>query len=158
MELVVGVNSYFSLDEAEDLVKRLFLSTDKIRTMWDSLTTEDKSILINKATLELDKDNMGYLGKKVSSDQVMQFPRLRNNRLWECPYELKLAIIELAFADVETLICKEAELLGKGVKSFADGGGGKIEFSDKFVNSDMYTIRKTRILKKHLNSISRICF
>lgn len=158
MELVVGVNSYMSLDEVEDLIKRLFLSTNKVRTMWNNLPPEDKGVLIYKATLEIDKEGLGYFGKKVSTYQVMQFPRLRNNRLWECPYELKLAIIELAFAELEVTGSQEAELLKNGVKSFADGGGGKVEFSDKAVNSDMYEVRLKSIFKKYLNNISQICF
>lgn len=133
MDLIVGVNSYMTLAEANSIVENMYLSNDTQRVYWNKLGNSDKGTLIYRTTKKIDTFNMNYKGSKATAEQPMQFPRKLNNdasSIFECPENIKIAIILQMFNDFDSENNDEIKLRDMGVKSFSDGGGASISFSD----------------------------
>ena len=131
MELVIGQNSYMTVAEADEIVTSNFISTSTERKLWNSLDETDKAVIIVSTTTKYDSDSMCYIGYKDDVNQRLQFPRVLNNgEIVECPDKIKIGLIMQALKNLQTDSSEEAELISKGVKSFADGSGAKIEFSE----------------------------
>lgn len=133
MELIVGVNCYTDIDQANELISDNFMSTNKIRQYWEGLEDDDKKSLIYSSTKLCDTDRLLYKGSKLNIEQKMQFPR-RNywGTIIECPESIKLGIIVNGVQSciVENESSADFESLkSNGVKSFADGSGARIEFA-----------------------------
>jgi hypothetical protein len=137
MELVVGQNSYITVAEADEIVASRFMSTSKERKLWNSLLEEDKSIVIVTTTEKYDNDNMMYKGTKVDIEQALQFPRIINSKLVDCPETIKAGLIIQCIKDLVADSSEEESLKNMGVKSFADGSGARIEFSDKATSNSL---------------------
>ena len=135
MELVIGQNSYMTVAEADEIVTSNFISTSTERKLWDSLDESDKAVIIVSTTTKYDSDSMLYKGSKVSKEQKLQFPRNIHNKVVECPDTIKIGLVLQALNDLRANSSEEAELKLQGVKSFADGSGAKIEFSETNKNS-----------------------
>ena len=135
MELVIGQNSYMTVAEADEIVTSNFISTSTERKLWDSLNESDKTVIIISTTTKYDTDAMIYKGSKVSKDQKLQFPRTIHNKIIECPNAIKIGLILQALNDLRADSSEEADLKLNGIKSFADGSGAKIEFSETSKNS-----------------------
>lgn len=135
MELVIGQNSYMTVAEADEIVTSNFISTSTERKLWNSLDEADKAVIIVSTTTKYDTDAMIYKGSKASRDQKLQFPRNIHNRVVECPDTIKIGLILQALNDLIADSSEEADLKLQGIKSFADGSGAKIEFSETSKNS-----------------------
>lgn len=99
MGLVVGLNSYFDVTGADEIVHSRLPTFDEGRKFWDSLKEEDKEIIILNAMDKIDLDKMLYVGKKVNRDNKLQFPRIYHGDTIECPESIKIAIILQAIHD-----------------------------------------------------------
>lgn len=130
MSIVVGQNSYMTVAEADLIVSSRFMSISKERKLWDSLSEEDKDILIVSTTEKYDNNTMMYKGVKKDTEQALQFPRVINNKEVECPEAIKAGLIMQCIKDLIADSSEEESLKNMGVKSFADGSGARIEFSD----------------------------
>ena len=73
---------------------------------------------------------MMYKGVKKDTEQALQFPRIINNKEVECPEAIKAGLIVQCIKDLIADGSEEESLKNMGVKSFADGSGARIEFSD----------------------------
>ena len=135
MGLVVGQNSYMTVADADEIVTSNFISTSTERKLWNSLDENDKAVIIVSTTTKYDTDAMIYKGNKLSREQKLQFPRNIHNRVVECPDTIKIGLILQALNDLRADSSEEADLKLQGVKSFADGSGAKIEFSETSKNS-----------------------
>ena len=136
MELIIGQNSYMTVAEADEIVTSNFISTSTERKLWNSLDETDKAVIIVSTTTKYDSDSMCYIGYKDDENQRLQFPRVLNNgQIIECPDKIKTGLVVQAIKDLQTNNSEEAELILKGVTSFADGSGAKIEFSETSKNS-----------------------
>lgn len=122
MELIIGENSYMTLEEANRIVEDNFMSSDSKRIYWENLKDNDKSILIYRATQKIDVDGMIYKGRKADISQKMQFPRIISDHtgagLMEFPDICKVGIVMLALKEVEYNNSEEVKLLEKGVTSY----------------------------------------
>jgi hypothetical protein len=128
--LVVGENSYCTVEEATQLIHDRFMSNNSIRKFWDDLDNSDKETLLVGSTLKYDNDVMLYKGIKQSESQSLQFPRINNYGVVEqCPDNIKLGIIIQGCRDSISEGSTEQEMINSGVKSFADGTGARIEFA-----------------------------
>ncbi len=132
MELVVGQNSYMTVAEADEIIASRFISTSNERKLWNSLLEEeeDKSILIITTTEKYDNNTMLYKGIKRDVEQALQFPRVIEGKIVECPETIKVGLIMQCIKDLVADSSEEESLKNMGVKSFADGSGARIEFSD----------------------------
>lgn len=131
MGLIVGQNSYVTVAEADEIIASRFMSISNERKLWNSLSEEDKSILIVTTTEKYDNNSMLYKGIKKDVKQALQFPRIINSKLVDCPETIKAGLIMQCIKDLIADSSEEESLKNIGVKSFADGSGARIEFSDK---------------------------
>lgn len=130
MELIVGENSYMTLEEANDLIKQTFISKDNNRVFWDSLSDDDKITLIINNTELIDGNNMLYKGNKLNVGQLMQFPRKdRYGNVIECPKRIKIGLLMQALKDSVVNGRQETLLKDMGVETFKDGSGASITFT-----------------------------
>ena len=72
--LVVGENSYVTLEEAEAIVKANTLSSDATAQKWESLSDNDKEVLL--ATSCRDINALKFDGRRKNYGQVLEFPRV----------------------------------------------------------------------------------
>lgn len=131
MSLVVGVNAYCDIAEADSLITSRFMSNNPIRKYWSNLSNDDKSTLIVGNTAMYDNDGMLYKWFKQDKTQPLQFPRITQfGDVIECPDNIKLGIILQGLKDCMVSESTEGEMMANGIKSFQDGTGAKIEFDN----------------------------
>lgn len=147
MGLIVYENSYMTLEEANDIVSKSFLSSSKERQFWDGLTDSDKEILIINATDQVDVQQSAFRGNKVNSKQNMEWPRVINGNNTDTPYSIKKGILLNIIKQNLLSMTDEGKLIAMGVKSFADGGGAKIEFNTESTSSSEWITNKVGIFK-----------
>lgn len=157
MGLIVGVNSYMTLDECNALVHELLPSFDSGRKFWDSLEhDEDKEAIILNAMSKIDTDEIPYKGDKLHVDLPLQFPRMYYGALIECPDDIKKAIVLQAIRDFKDCDNEIEQMKEAGVHSFSDGGGASITFeSGKTVKTGIgiFTDLWVVYIKKHVDLI-----
>ena len=142
MSIVVGQNSYMTVADADLIVSSRFMSISKERKLWDSLSEDDKNILIVSTTEKYDNNNMMYKGIKKDIEQALQFPRIINNKEVDCPEVIKVGLIMQCIRDLIADRSEEESLKNMGVKSFTDGSGAKIEFSDTSTSNTLNIDKK----------------
>lgn len=76
MELVVGENTYVTIEEANEYVENSMLSTDGRKTAWEKLCDNDKAVYLRNSLLEI--ESLPFIGYKVFLDQPLCFPRVRS--------------------------------------------------------------------------------
>lgn len=117
--LEIGIDSYISVEDADNLIHTRLLSTNDLRVLWDSLSEDDKEVLIRSVTEKYDTDAMIYIGKKVSPEQTLQFPReIEPNRIVECPTPVKVGLLMQGLRDVADASSEESQLIENGVTSY----------------------------------------
>ena len=132
-DLIIYENSYMTLEEANEIIFSSFLSSSSERQFWNSLSDDDKKILIINNTELVDKPSMCYFGKKNSNEQSMEWPRVIQGQYTDTPYSIKKGLLLQLLNDNTSENNDAAEidmLAGKGIKRFADGGGASIEFDN----------------------------
>lgn len=154
MGLVVGQNSYVTVAEADEIITSRFMSISNERKLWNSLSEEDKGILIVTTTEKYDNNSMLYKGIKKDVKQALQFPRIINSKLVDCPETIKAGLIMQCIKDLIADSSEEESLKNIGVKSFADGSGARIEFSDKATSNSLNIDNK--IWKQYFSAWSMI--
>lgn len=145
MELIVGKNSYITLEEAEQLMSEMYLDTDDQYVYWQGLSENNKKVLIARGTKIVDNEEIKYKGVKVDKNQDMQFPRditddmslSTDNNILDCPKEIKEAILELIINKTIDSGSEEEKLRRKGVQSYKIKDASISFFdSDKNVNGN----------------------
>lgn len=122
-------NSYVTLEEANELVTKMYLSTSKERTIWSNLSDDDKEILILNTMDIVDRPQLLYIGTKVDSNQDLEWPRVINGVSKQVPDSIKRGMMKQLFINNDISNSKYQELINNNIKSYADGGGAKIEFA-----------------------------
>lgn len=84
--------SYSTLLDADKYIETHYVSTDPQRIKWNTLSIEDKQILLEKAFMILER--LPFTGHKTDIAQPFMFPRCPDT---EVPNEVLAAEIELAF-------------------------------------------------------------
>lgn len=74
--LTVGVDSYVSLEEAEELAAATNLSSDPAYQKWLTLSDTDKEVLLRTSCRDI--DCLKFDGRKRSFSQRLQFPRVQS--------------------------------------------------------------------------------
>lgn len=129
MELIVGENSYMSLEEANSIIENELLDSDEEYTTWNSLSDDNKTKLIVKGTRLI--DTIPWKGTKYNLIVgSLQWPRLINNQLVDCPDSIKLGLLQQVLLDYSNKGKQENKLLEMGVKSYSINKAS-ISFSDK---------------------------
>lgn len=127
-ELIVGKNSFMTLEEADKIISDNFMDTDNEFIVWDGLSESNKAVLIIKATRPINSEALLYRGKKVDIAQAMEFPRdvsddsqlsgIYDNDILECPDEIKQAIVLMCIDGYLTGQTEEAAMIKKGIQSY----------------------------------------
>lgn len=84
--LEVGVNSYITIEGANDIVKKHLDKYNGLRSFWEILEDEEKEMYLIRAVEEM--ETVSFVGRKYRPTQALQFPRAPFE---EVPYEIKLA-------------------------------------------------------------------
>jgi hypothetical protein len=71
--LTIGVDSYITVEQADEYVDKFFVSSDKQRTDWDSLSEADKTVHLSCACSAI--ESVAFIGVKLIEDQTLSFPR-----------------------------------------------------------------------------------
>ena len=141
--LTVGVNSYITVAEAEEL-----LAGDKLYDSFAALTNEQKKKLLTDAAMRIDA--MHFSGRKKSVMQYMEFPRSYMN---EVPYQVKSAQAQEAVymldKDAESRRIMQEQgvksvTLGKVSESYEDGSGTRKSYGG------LYSAAAYTLLKRYL--------
>jgi len=107
--LEIGINTYCSLDEANDIISANYPIGDNCH-YWNALTDEQKGGLLIKSTMEMER--LPVAGVKVFYNQPLQFPRKSNfYKFNTIPDEIKHA---------QVINCMDMLLITLGLKK-ADG-------------------------------------
>ena len=156
MELVVGENTYITLEEANELIQYLPFN-DSCRKIFESLNDDEKTSVIISSTFMYDTDSMKYIGIKKNKKQNLQFPRIYNDTEIECPLDVKLGMLVLGLSDISNNDSEEESLRKIGIKSFADGSGAKMEFIENFKTTHVNSIGIDKdIWKKYFSEYSNL--
>lgn len=153
---------YVTLEQANEYIATHYISSDKLRITWESLSDADKSALLLKSfeTIEL----LPFAGRKTVSGQPNAFPRYPST---EVPNQILWAQIENALVAADTSASEEAEHYGRlwqfGVQSYSIGNlsehiseGAWSSGSTTAVASGLVSTVATRLLKPYLLGSYRI--
>ena len=90
MALIVGVDSYVTVEEADKMLGGLYLDNNEVYKKWQTLTESQKEVLLRASCRDL--DNLRYTGEKKNYSQKLQFPRKTDSI---CGYGYRLYISQL---------------------------------------------------------------
>ena len=74
MAIIVGTNSYVTIEEADAFVSENFVSSNEQRIAWEALSDNDKEIYLRNATAAIER--LKFTGVKYTDDQNLSFPRV----------------------------------------------------------------------------------
>ena len=74
MSLIVGIDSYVTLEEAEEIIRGTYTSTSSLREKWDTLSDEDKEVMLRTSCRDI--NNLKFDGRRAKTGQVLEFPRV----------------------------------------------------------------------------------
>lgn len=152
VELIVGVNSYISVDEAKNIANDYIFEENKMSWL-DTLSENDISKLINISTKKIEK--LYFKGVKVTPEQNMQFPRIISGKNTDIPEDLKIAIVLQAVEDGYSVNDEEIQLRDKGVSKYSVDGAS-IEFSEKAVKDKLNCGIYVYIFSQYLKQFSTL--
>lgn len=112
------MDGYVTLEEANDIVEQLFVSTSAERITWESLEDGDKQALLNRAYLRI--ESLPFTGTRHAPNQIQQFPR---NDSLVVPDQVKYAeVTEALVGDRQREDNQKYALMAaRGVQSYSIG-------------------------------------
>jgi len=105
---------YVTLEEANAIVAANFISSDSTRIRWNTLSDDDKLILLNNAFQRIEQ--LPFTGRPAQLAQATAFPRCGETVVSNV---VKLAQVTEALLDFSITGVKSAR--SRGVKSFSIG-------------------------------------
>lgn len=166
--LVVGTDTYISLADANIYIAANVLSTDAKYIAWTAMSDANKEVTLRLAAQQIDRQPLA--GIKVTSTQVMEFPRVLyteypiqttvNDLIYDnwyvqpsVPDAVKHAQVEIAI-QIAAGIPARVEMRQQGVKSFSIG---KLSESYTGSASGIITTQAVELLAPYLIGGVRIC-
>lgn len=160
--LTVGVDTYITLQEANEYVTKYFISSDPLRVQWEATDESDREVYLRRAFEQI--NGLPFTGKPKSEKQTLPFPRYG---LWTAGDLLKVknAQAEQSIAITDTVAVSEIEdrvrLRRAGVQSYKIGdlsetfnGGLPSESNTNFFG---LSERAYKYLSKWLRGGYKIC-
>lgn len=148
MDLVVGNNTYFGLDEANEIIENIFIDTSDEYTTWNSLSDNNKKVLIAQQTRLF--ESLPWLGRKYETEQKLTFPILKDGVKVELSDTGKEAIMRSLIDGYRYSNSGSAKYISEGIKSIS------IEGSSMSFNTENIGISKDSnliILKKYIREV-----
>lgn len=96
MSLLVGTDSYITIEEAEQYMEQFYTATDALRVSWSVLSDADKEVYLRKAFRCI--EGLPLRGCKRLLTQTTMFPRSDSLTV---PQRVKYAQVELAIASMQ---------------------------------------------------------
>ena len=119
------MSAYLTVEQADVIVKQLYVSNDTSRIFWEGLSPDDKAILLNDATKLIDNKRLLWKGRKYDvKQQEHQFPRMiyrgipTKCTIVEIDDTFLQGIVELAIASWQYMHSEEFKLMQNGVSSY----------------------------------------
>ena len=154
MPLIIGVDSYISVEEADELLQKYFFENDPPIILWSNLTVSNKEIYLRKACLQL--ESLPFRGAKEHRTQILSFPRRDGNMA-----TIKLAQALQAIMLTDTIAQDEQAIRNNirqsGVKSYKIGNLSETFSSTLGRNFGNVSIQVLEILKRYLSGGYYIC-
>lgn len=118
MALVIGENSYITVEEATTIINSYMLPSDPLRVAWTAASNSDKEILLLQSCLQLER--LPYTGRKKDKTQSLSFPRQDGNMQ---PIKLAQAFQAAFLTDYgqQEEMSLRRQLQNAGVKSYKIG-------------------------------------
>lgn len=73
MELQIEINTYATVEEADNYIASHYLSSNTARQTWEALSTEDKTSALLRSCVSLNA--LKYRGRRKNAGQKLEFPR-----------------------------------------------------------------------------------
>lgn len=86
MSLEVGVDSYVTVSEADNIIDNYFVSGNDVRIKWNTLSDSDKEALLRHSCRSI--NNLKFNGRRAKTGQRLEFPRIREAGLSGVGYRL----------------------------------------------------------------------
>lgn len=115
------MNSYLTIAEADEIIRGTYKSFDPEYVMWNGMSADDRTAMINSATIKLENGLM-FLGSKLNKLQDPQFPRFIKGRVVQCPDVYKMSILRQGLLDSLAAGDETLSLSDKGVKQYSVEG------------------------------------
>lgn len=118
------MSAYLTVEQADVIVKQLYVSNDTSRIFWESLSPDDKAVLLNDATKLIDNKRCLWKGRKYDVNQEHQFPRMiyrgipTKCTIVEIDDTFLQGVVELAIASWQYKNSEEFKLMQSGVSSY----------------------------------------
>lgn len=120
--LTVGVDTYVTIEEANEYIAKFYTTTDSLRIQWEAMPDEDKEVYLRRAFQQINK--LPYTGCPKNPKQTLPFPRKEN---WGpgSMDAVKAAQVEQGFSQTNEVANQEfatrIELRRAGVTSYRIG-------------------------------------
>lgn len=166
--LILGQNTYVTLEEAQQYITLHYPSTAPQNTAWQELNPSDQEIHLRNATSTI--DNLRWAGKKCTPEQVLSFPRQRPASIQKNNFsktfsetiekDIKAAQIEEALERAcPTEASDRKAILNQGIQSFQIGHLREHYSSHPSLNANtlaqvLHSLKAQEILTKHQGSYS----
>lgn len=144
--------SYVTLEEANAIVAANFISSDSARVRWNTLSDDDKLILLNNAFQRIEQ--LPYTGRPTQRTQTTAFPRDGETVVGDV---VKLAQVTEALLDFAITGVRSAR--SRGVKSFSIGHLSETYEGAESPNDPLSSVDSAtrRLLRNYLAGGYRIC-
>lgn len=127
MALVVGDNSYVTLEEAQDIVSNELYPDSPEALLWEKLDNISKEIVCKRGTMAI--NSLNYIGENLVWNSKLKFPRYTLG-INTVPREIKIATVVNGLIDKLVSSGENYSLQRQGVKDIKIGQSS-ISFSDK---------------------------
>lgn len=74
--LVLGKDTYITIEQANQYISNYYLSSDPLRIQWEAIEDADKEVLLRKAFVQI--NSLPYTGRPENNKQSLPFPRACN--------------------------------------------------------------------------------
>lgn len=74
--LVLGKDTYITIEQANQYISNYYLSSDPLRIQWEAIEDADKEVLLRKAFVQI--NSLPYTGRPKNNKQPLPFPRACN--------------------------------------------------------------------------------
>ena len=118
------MSAYLTVEQADVIVKQLYVSNDTSRIFWEGLSPDDKAVLLSNATKLIDNKRCLWKGRKYDVKQEHQFPRMiyrgipTKCTVVEIDDTFLQGVVELAIASWQYKQSEEHKLMQNGVSVY----------------------------------------
>lgn len=126
--LEIGINSFVTLEEAEDIVENEVFSASSEYKLWEGLSDKDKEIICKRGTLIINR--LEFIGNSIKYRYKLKFPRVINGVV-EVPHDIKVATVLSGLMERLDMDSEEYKLINAGIERMTVGPNSVTFKADK---------------------------